>query len=298
MTPAAPESTVDLNITPYRPDLAAAYLRGRLTAERYAEGTEMRVTVPRLPMRGRADRDAPWTSELLMGEAFVVYERKDGWAWGQSAEDGYVGYVEDCSLDATAAAPTHRIEAISALVYPAADLKREPIAALSYGARVALLEASDKFARLAGGGWVALVALSSLDVLVPDYVATAERFLGVPYLWGGRTSAGLDCSGLVQIALMTAGHATPRDSYLQEQAVGEPVPSDEWDRLRRGDLVFFPGHVGIMTDGTMLVHANATAMAVSRDPLTEVARRVAGPDGAGAGITSVRRISGDRPAGQ
>ncbi len=298
MTAAAPESSIDLNITPYRPDLAAAHLRGRLAAERYAEGTAMCVTVPQTPMRGRADRDAPWTSELLMGEAFVAYERKNGWAWGQSAEDEYVGYVEDSGLDATAAAPTHRIGAVSALVYPAADLKREPIATLSYGARVAMLEETDKYARLAGGGWVARVALSPLDVLVPDYVATAERFLGTPYLWGGRTSAGLDCSGLVQIALMAAGHAAPRDSYLQEQAIGVPVASDEWGRLRRGDLVFFPGHVGIMTDGTALLHANATAMAVSRDPLAEVARRVAGPDGAGIGITSVRRIIGDNPVTQ
>lgn len=282
----------DPNVTPARPDLAAAYLRGRIAADRYVDGTPTRVVRPRLAVRARPDPDAPWTSELLMGEAFVAYERREGWAWGQVEADGYVGYVRDDGLDAAAPGPTHAIAALAALVFPAADLKREPVAALSFGARVAVADRAGGFARLAGGGWVASVALGPLDAVVPDHVATALRFLGVPYLWGGRSSVGIDCSGLVQVALTAAGIPAPRDSYQQEQAVGDPVAADGWDRLQRGDLVFFPGHVGIMVDGTVLLHANATAMAVSLDPLAAVAARVAAAQGRAQPITMVRRLAG------
>ncbi|MCB9946493.1 MAG: C40 family peptidase [Rhodospirillaceae bacterium] len=282
---------LDPRMTAYRPDLAAADLRGSVVADRYAEGMPTRVLCPRLAVRETPDHRAPWTSELLMGEGFVVYDRQDGWAWGQVEADDYVGYVRDDGLGDAGLAPTHAVAALAALVFPEPDLKREPVATLSFGSRVTVVDHSGKYARLADGGWLACVALAAPDTVAPDYVATAARFFGVPYLWGGRSSAGLDCSGLVQVALAAAGIGAPRDSYQQERAVGDAVPADRWNELQRGDLVFFPGHVGFMADATTLLHANATAMAVSCDRLADVVRRIEIAEGRSDAITMVRRLS-------
>ncbi len=289
--PPSPDRALDPNVTPARPDLAAAGLEGRVAAERFVEGVSRRVARGSLPLRGRPDAAAPWTSELLHGEGFTVYEERDGWAWGQSAVDSYVGYAPADGLGAPGPQPTHRVAALRALVLPEPEVKAPPIDALSLLSPVAVVGRQGRFARLAGGGWIAAAALGPLDDVAPDFAATAARFLGVPYLWGGRGSLGLDCSGLVQIALRAAGHPAPRDSYMQRDQVGEDPGLLPADGFARGDIVFLPGHVGILTDPATLIHANAWTMDVAREPLEAVAARSRAADG--AGVTAVRRLPGE-----
>ncbi len=254
-----------------------------------------RVARGAVPVHRQPDAATERISELLYGEGFRI-ERRDGdWAWGHCDHDGYAGWLPAAALAPPEPKATHRVAALRALLYPAPDLRAPPADAVSLGARVAVVgPAVDGFVPLDDGRWIAAVALAALDVLAPDPAATALRFLGVPYLWGGRSSLGVDCSGLVQVALAAAGIAVPRDSGPQSRsdAAGRLIagPTDDDPAmlgLRRNDLVFFPGHVGLMADAEMLVHANATRMAVSLDPLAEVVARVRAASG--RGIVAARR---------
>ncbi len=279
---------LDPKATAWRPDLAAADLEGRLSAARYASGAAHEVTALAAPVSAEPDPAAPMTSQLLLGEPFTAYEIAGGWAWGQCGLDDYVGYVPAAALAPAGPPADHRVGVPAALVFPAPELKRRPSGRVGLGARVTVQETAGRFARIGPDRWVARVALAPLDGVVVDWAATAERFLGVPYLWGGRSADGLDCSGLVQVALQAAGFRVPRDSD-QQAAAGPGTPVDPSAGLRRGDVVFFPDHIAIMVDDARVVHANAAAMAVTIDPLTSVAERVAADDPQRRGITFVRR---------
>ena len=292
----------DPNVTPVRADLAAEHLRGVVDAPRYATAAAARARLGTVAVRDATDANRPQVTELLYGEDFRAYDRRDGWAWGQCAHDDYVGYVEEAELDWEPKTPTHQVVALRALLFPHADFKTPCAGALSLGSRLTVVDRSDGpgggYLRLDSGGWISEKSASALAEGGhgrPDPVDVALRFLGVPYLWGGRSSLGLDCSGLVQIALAQAGVPAPRDAYMQEAALGTPVDQASGDPLRRGDLVFFPGHVGIMADDRTLLHANITAMAVTLDPLADIAARVEAAEG--RGITAVRRLEVISPEG-
>lgn len=285
----------DPRLTPARPDLAAAHLRGRVAAGRYAQGTLMRVVATHAALRREPRSDASLDTELLAGEAFIAYETdENGFAWGQSVGDGYVGYVAREDLDPQAPEPTHRVTALRSPLYPGPSLKLPTNRFLSLNARLHVSAVEGGYARIDcgshGGGYVHTAHIAPLDALEDDPVAVAERFLHTPYLWGGRTSIGLDCSGLVQLALAAAGIDAPRDADMQEARLGEALAIDDaLAHLRRGDLVFWKGHVGIMCDGETLLHANGHHMATAREPLATARARIAenryGP------ITSIRRLN-------
>lgn len=259
----------DPRVTPVRADLAAASLRGRIAAPRYVEGRPMTVTASRTALKSTPDPEGALATELLFGEGFMVYEERDGWAWGQSTGDGYVGYVAAAALGPAAPAPSHWVSALASHVYAEPDFKRPPVSALFFTSPVTVAgEAERKFLPLASGGFVHHSHLTPLGAWQPDHVAVALRFLGAPYVWGGRTVAGLDCSALIQLALSATGRPCLRDSDQQAATVGRDLQADE--KLRRGDIVYFPGHVGIMIDADHILHANATHMAVTVDPLAEV----------------------------
>lgn len=255
-----------------RRDLSDIALAGRVIACGYARAVPMACATERTPVRGEPSREAAPSSELLFGEIFEVLELGEAWAWGRSAHDGYVGYVRAAALQPGGdAAPTHRIVARLGLVFAAASIKAPVVARLPLGARIHAQAEDGAFLRTAAG-WIHRRHADRADTSEPDHVAVAEQLLGAPYGWGGRSEAGVDCSGLVQIALMACGVACPRDTDQQREGVGTGV--DPAGPLRRGDLVYFPGHVGIMIDGARLLHANAFWMSTVVEPLAAVVARL------------------------
>jgi cell wall-associated NlpC family hydrolase len=271
----------------FRADLAAEHLRGRVKAERYVAGEPRQVAAPSLPVRRAPRFDATLDTEVLHGETVTVYEEREGWAWVQLHHDDYVGYMPSEGLVPLITAPTHRVSMLRTYVFPEPDSKVPPLAMLSLNARVAVAERAGRFLRLENGGFVYARHAVPLGEHAEDFVAVAEAFVGTPYLWGGRTSVGLDCSGLVQLAAAAAGHGVPRDADMQAAEIGEPVEWQEGAPLARGDLVFWEGHVGIVTSPEGFLHANAHHMAVEIEPFTEAAERI---KTAGFEITGVRRL--------
>ncbi len=280
-------SPLDPRLTPARPDLAAASLRGKVAAARFVEGRRRRVVEPIASLRRAPAHDAPLETQALHGEDVLVFEENEGWAWAQLQRDSYVGYAPANALGAETA-PTHRVAVLSTFVYPKPNIKAPPLMALPLGARVEV-KASEGDFHAAEGGFIYARHLAPLDQFEPDFVAVAERFLEAPYLWGGRTAQGVDCSGLVQNALAAAGRAAPRDTDMQEAGLGSAVGFDEGLRgLERGDLVFWKGHVGVMRDETTLLHASGWHMRVVSEPLAAARDRIVGQGG--GPITSIRRL--------
>jgi cell wall-associated NlpC family hydrolase len=270
----------DKRVTPARADLAAVHLKGQVDAPRYAEGEKFSIGVGRTALRIRPSDDAAQDSELLFGENFTVYDRAGGWAWGQATNDLYVGYVREDALTAPFAAQA-RITALLAPVFTAADLKTAVQDLLPLNAMVSVKGPDGDYLQIGEGRWLHQRHLA--PSAEKDFVAVAERFLGVPYVWGGKTAMGLDCSGLIQTALQAVGKAAPRDTDMMEKAFGGPVRRSE---VRRGDLVFWKSHMGVMLDDTRLLHANAFHMLVVIEPLAEAIARIekiAGP------VTSIKR---------
>jgi cell wall-associated NlpC family hydrolase len=275
----------DPRITPARPDLAAAHLRGKVEAEHFVEGTEQEVIVGLAPVRKEPSHEAPLVTEALAGERVTIYQTdEEGWAWGQLATDGYVGWLPAAALLAPGPAPTHRVAALRTLVFPGPSIKLPPMDALPLGARIAVAREQESFAVTSSGGFVPMRHLAPVANVEPDFVAVAERFVGVPYLWGGKSSLGLDCSGLVQIALTACGIKCPRDSDMQESALGK---SASLAGLQSGDLIFWKGHVAIARGRNSMIHANAFHMAVAIEPVAEALARIGS---AGSQVTSVRRL--------
>lgn len=276
---------LDPRLTPARPDLAASHLRGKVAAPRFVDGTIQEVVVGQAPVRAAPSHSSSMLTEVLIGERVTVYETdEEGWAWGQLASDGYVGWMPAAALLAPGPEPTHKVTALRTLVFPAPSIKLPPAEALPLGGRIAVTRNQDIFGVTTSGGYVPARHLAPLAANEPDFVAVAERFVGTPYLWGGKTSLGLDCSGLVQVALTACGVCCPRDSDMQEAALGKPA---SLSGLRRGDLVFWKGHVAIARDGATLIHANAHHMAVAVEPAGEAIVRIRAAD---SDVTSVRRL--------
>ena len=241
------------------------------------------------PLRSEARPDAPLATEALKGEMVTIYDTNaEGWAWGQLAADGYVGWLPANALAPPGAAPTHKVAALRTFAFPGPSIKLPPVEALPLGARLAIARVADRMAVTASGSYVPAVHLVSSESYEPDFVAVAERFVGAPYLWGGKTALGLDCSGLVQIALTACGISCPRDSDMQEAALGTARDRAAGiAELKRGDLIFWNGHVAIARDSASLVHANAYHMAVAIEPIATAIERI---QDTGSEVTSIRRI--------
>jgi hypothetical protein len=279
----------DPRVTPARPDLAAKHLQGQVNASRFVEGTAYEVVEGQAPLRRAPAPDAALETEALCGERVVIYEQtEEGWAWGQLESDRYVGFMPASALAAPGPAPTHRVSALHTLVFPAPSIKAPPIGALPLGATLTVAREVDRFAVTRRGFYVPQQHLVQIAVHAADFVAVAERFVGAPYLWGGKTNLGIDCSGLAQVALTQTGLACPRDSDMQAQWLGTAVdPGHDHANLRRGDLVFWQGHVAIVRDARTLVHANAFHMGVAIEPIRDAVSRIGGT---GSDVTGVRRL--------
>ena len=281
-------SGFDKRLTPARPDLAASHLRGKVEAARFADGVAMQVIDVSAPLRSVPSPEASLDTEALHGERVTVYEETgEGWSWGQLDRDGYVGWLPANALAKAGTKPTHRIRAPRTFVFQKPDIKSPPVASLSFGSVFALKREQADFMVAESGGFIPIQHIVPLYYRENDPVETAARFLGTPYLWGGKTSAGLDCSALVQLALQSAGHECPRDSDMQ-QKIGRHVSFDGDEQpLSRGDLIFWKGHVGFYAGEGKLLHANAFHMAVAEEPLTTAIERIRA---AGSEVLEVRRI--------
>lgn len=263
----------DARTTLARPDLALDSLEGIIAAERYAPARAKQCARPSLALRRTTSDDSEQMSQLLFGEDFDVLEEAGGWAFGQARRDRYVGYVRAEALIEPGPAPTHWVSALRTFAFVEANLKSRVVDLISLNALVAVETEDYRFAKIAGSGWVFKPHLTPIgETAGEDWVATAEKFVGAPYLWGGRESLGVDCSALVQNARFASGFTCPRDSDMQAAELGEPIDGSS---LQRGDLVFWKGHVAIMTDAVRMVHANGFHMATAIEPLAGAIARIA-----------------------
>lgn len=261
---------LDSRIHAARGDLADISLAGILFSAHYARAIELTCVASGAPVLASPSANAVAVSELLRGESFHALDITTQWAWGFCGHDGYVGYIRRDALD-TRETPTHYVIATTAPLFSAPDIKASIVDYWPMGAQFSGEVGGDFIAT--GEGFVHQRHVAAIDAPERDWVAVAEQYLGQPYIWGGRGHRGIDCSGLVQAALGQCGIAAPRDTDLQREGIGTPLAADE--ALRRGDLLFFPGHVGIMVDAERLLHANAHWMAVVIEPLADVVARLA-----------------------
>ena len=278
----------DPRLTPARPDLAAKYLEGKVKAARFVTGEEFSVIDAIAPLREAPAGDAMLLTQTLKGERVTIYDRNgEGYAWGQLNSDGYVGWIPDAALGKPTAVPTHKVTALRTFAFPGASIKQPPIDTLSMGALITVAREDGAFAVTREGWHLPRRHVGGIDAMEQDFVAVAERFLGTPYLWGGKSSLGIDCSGLVQIALTAAGTGCPRDSDMQQDGLGRALTSAEMKNLPRGDLIFWKGHVAIVRDTHTIVHANAHHMATAIENTFEAIARI---KAAGSEITAIKRL--------
>jgi len=269
----------DRRLHAFRPDLADSRLEGEVEAARFVAGRPARIAVPVADLRREPRPDAGMDTQFLFGDDVTVFDEAGGFAWVQGARDGYVGYVAASALGGRDTAPTHLVSVPRTFLYPGPDLRFPRRQALSMGSALTVTGTAEtrgtRYALLASGEAVIAGHLARIGDHAADYVTVAERFENTPYLWGGVSGFGIDCSGLVQLALRMAGRDVLRDSDMQAASLGEPLdPGPDLSGLRRGDLVFWTGHVAIMTGAQDIVHASGHTMLVSREGLKAAVERI------------------------
>lgn len=287
-----PAPRPDPRITPYKADLAASYLKDVVEAKNYGDAIRHQVMMPVIPLHKTPANASMMDTQLLLGAEFDIYDIHNGWAWGQEVQvdgskhsEGYVGYVPNMALARGAAEPTHQISTIRAPVFIKPDLKTAIRTTLPLNAKLSVDGRDGDYLRILDMGYVHVNHITTIESASGDFVSVAELHLGLPYVWGGISPDGVDCSGLVQAALRAVGKNTLRDTDMQEASLGKEITKNT--ELMRGDLIFWKGHVGIMRDANTLLHANAYHMLVASEPLAQAVARIeksAGP------VTSIKRI--------
>ena len=276
-------TTLDPRLHAFRPDLADEKLRGHFEAGNYVNGAKSNINIPVASLLKAPSVSAMQLTQALFGEACSVFEIRNGWAWVQLHKDGYVGYVREDSIALHIHAATHRITNVVTWKFALPDLKSQPATQLYLNSLVSVEGHEQNYSWLHTMGAVFNGHLALINEFESDFVAVAEHFLSVPYYWGGKTHAGIDCSGLVQTSLHACGKESLRDSDMQEKTLGVPVA--DHSNLQRGDLVFWPGHVAIMQSSTQVIHATGHFMKVTSEPVADVIARSDKP------ISNIRRLS-------
>ena len=271
---------LDKRLNAYRPDLADIALRGKVEAARFVAGEKRVVTDAVLDLKDHPGAGSPTGTQALLGETVILFDEADGLAWIQLDDDRYVGYVHSGGLGPTGPDPSHIVTVPRTFIYEDADLRSPVRNACSMGSRVTPVEAQTTrgtdYLVLEGGGAVIAGHVAPLPAAAPDYVAMAALFLQTPYLWGGTSGFGLDCSGLVRLAMAMCGKIVPRDTDMQAAGLGAEIdPGPDYAGLQRGDLVFWKGHVAIAEDNKMAIHASGHSMQVVREPIHDTIDRIA-----------------------
>lgn len=268
---------LDKRLNAYRPDLADAKLKDQVEATTYVEGQAATVATHFADLYDRPQAGAGLQCQVLHGHTVQVFDRSNGWAWVQKQDDGYVGYVEESNLQSIASDPTHMITAPRTFLYSQADLKSPRSGYRSMGSKLSVVDhvttRGTEYAVLDSGDCVIAKHLLAIGDWFSDPVTVAEKLLHSPYLWGGDTGFGIDCSGLVSLSNMLCGNAVLRDSDMQAASIGTEIETDFTD-LQRGDLVFWKGHVGMMADQENLLHANGHSMSVAVENLSNAIERI------------------------
>ena len=285
----------DRRLHAYRDDLASEDLRGVIDAPKFVKGTLRQLVVPSTPLKREPRFDTPIDTEVLFGEQVMQFEVHEGWAWVQCIRDGYVGYIAVDSLKdapteagATTEVPVKSVSAPSTFIYPGPDMKLPPLSQLPMNAQIKAVGTKGEFTATTPSGFVITKHLRDEKTPETNFVDIALDFVGTPYLWGGRTYGGIDCSGLVQTAMIASGQTVLRDTDMQENSIGEAIKHDAGvAQLIKGDLIFWAGHVGIMIDKEHLLHANAYHMQTVVEPYEEARLRIAAGD-TGA-VRTIRR---------
>jgi cell wall-associated NlpC family hydrolase len=262
--------SLDPRTTLIRDGRASIALEGVVAARSYVEPKTRRLVAASAAIRRAPEAASEQMDQLLFGELFDVLEEQGGWAFGQARRDGYVGFVQAEALGDADAELTHWVSALRTYAFSEPNIKSAPVGLYSMNSLVAVEARDGRFVKGAGTGWFIEAHLTAIGVGAEDPVEIAEQFIGAPYQWGGRESLGLDCSGLVQQALYACAKACPRDTDMQ-QALGHAI--DRAD-LQRGDLIFWRGHVAILTDERTILHANAHHMMVAREGLEDAIARI------------------------
>ena len=279
----------DPRLTPARGDLAAKYLEGTIKAARYVAGEEFEISEAIAPLRNGPSSDAKLATQALLGERVTVYDRNsEGFAWGQLNSDGYVGWLPDRALTKPGTAATHKVTALRTFAFPGPSIKLAPVDTLVMGTRLTVVREQGAFAVTRQNWYLPRQHVGGIDAMAEDFVAVAERFVGTPYLWGGKSSLGIDCSGLVQVSLNAAGTGCPRDSDMQRDSLGRALDAAEAGRLQRGDLIFWNGHVAIARGADSIVHANAHHMATVIENTSDAIARI---KAAGSEILTIKRLT-------
>ncbi|HWT61456.1 MAG TPA: NlpC/P60 family protein [Ochrobactrum sp.] len=271
---------LDRRLNAYRPDLADERLSGKVEASRFTAGTLMQVSASVVDLRAEPRPDSGPQTQIIFGDLVRVFEEQDGWSWVQAERDGYTGYVSSASLEKPGADATHMVIVPRTFIYPGSDLRFPHTKALSLGSRVRIVGSAEtrgtQYALLENGEALIAGHLAPLGQHAADYVAVAETLLHTPYLWGGTSSFGIDCSGIVQLSMWVSGRKVLRDSDMQQNTLGEIIePDADYSNLKRGDLVFWKGHVAICAAPDMLIHASGHTMTVTLEPLKDAIKRIA-----------------------
>ena len=280
---------LDKRLNAWRDDLADRTLQNQVHSNRFVDAKIQQVITPTLSLRREADYTSPQNNELLFGDRVKVFDENKGWSWVQNCRDNYVGFCPSDGLSEVGNDATHQVSCLRTILFPQPDFKSCPVHYLSMTSTVAVVQTTDKYSQIESGEWIYSQHLAKTNEFESDFVATAQKFLGTPYLWGGNNSLGIDCSGLVQIALRRAGMDVLRDSDMQEETIGKEIHYDnDTSNLELGDLIFWKGHIGIYCANDMLLHANATDMMVSSKPFKDTCAHILKLEN--SPVTSVRRI--------